>query len=259
MAAGRKKAGSAKGPGRLARLGRWLRVFALVLVFSGVCGAFGMFLIDSEYLRVRTIRVDGACQLDPQGLVAYSGITNKDNLLLLDVAAVQERLQALSYVRTCDVTRVFPDLVQITIEERYPLATLVVNNRSYLVDREAVVLRELDRGEEAVGPLICSVPDVAAVTEGQPVDAPALHAALEAWQAFATTEMAGEVTVSEIAALHPNDLQMICDELGYRIRWGRGEYEKQAERLDILWSEKDGCLPCREYLDVRFGMNLACK
>ncbi len=71
--------------------------------------------------------------------------------------------------------------------------------------------------------------------------------------------MASVTPVDELAVYDDNDIRMYCATLPFEIRWGRGDYDVQARRLDILWQELEGRLPCTEYLDLRFGRDLACK
>jgi hypothetical protein len=65
--------------------------------------------------------------------------------------------------------------------------------------------------------------------------------------------------LSELAALRGNDVRMYCAGEDYEIRWGGDDVEAMAQRLEVLWQKFDGDLPCREYVDLRFGANVACK
>ncbi|MFA6240613.1 MAG: FtsQ-type POTRA domain-containing protein [Candidatus Hydrogenedentales bacterium] len=214
---------------------------------------------DSDYLQLKTIRVEGANVLTPERIVAISGLTNEDNILFIRTSSVRGRLIAEPFIEKCRVARIFPDMVSIRVVERAVAGTLMAHNRAYLIDGEGIVLQKLDPIAAPPAPLITEVPELGNVEVGGMARQRPLFEALAVWQAFQTTEMSKQVTVSELAAHAPNDIRMYCDEVRYEIRWGRGDYEKQAKRLDVLWREKQGCLPCLEYLDLRFGRDLACK
>ena len=214
---------------------------------------------DSDYFRIKTIQIDGAHLLKAADVAAASGVSNEDNILLIDTASVEARVEAIPYVKACRVSRTLPDLVRIAIEERYPVATLLAHNHSYEIDAEMTVLRRLHGDAPNTGPLISQVSDVGAVEPGMQLTQAPLRVALQIWQAFAETTMAKQVTVSEISAAGANEIRMYCNELPFEIRWGRDDAARQARNLDVLWQQRGPELTCTEYLDLRFGQDLACK
>lgn len=230
---------------------------ALSLVF--VAYAFYRDLHTNKDLFVTTISVKGTNVLDDHDIAQASGVTTADNTLFLDIEAVRQRVEALPYVKTCQVMRVFPNAVKIQVEEREAVAILEVHNQAYEIDADCVVLREQDPACPPAGPYITQVPDLGSVHPGQRLTQRPLREALEVWDAFSRISMAQDVTVSELAARHVNDIRMYCDELPFEIRWGRGDFPRQARRLEVLWTEKDKELACQQYLELRFGTDLACK
>ncbi|MBI4556397.1 MAG: FtsQ-type POTRA domain-containing protein [Candidatus Hydrogenedentes bacterium] len=248
---------------RRRRKRRWftraLEGFICLGILGGGGYAFYLYMERSASLLVKTIRVEGANVLREEEILVKSGLSREDNLLLLDTEAVTTNILALPYVKTCRVTRVFPDTVNIQIEERVAVATLLVHNRMFELDREGVVLRELPAGSPPTGPFISEAPDLGYVEPGRQLSQRALVAALAVWEAFMTTTMAQEVNVSEIVALHENNVRMYCDELPYTVVWGRSNFVEEARRLDVLWRQVGGELACADYLDLRFDRDLACK
>jgi cell division protein FtsQ len=242
---------------------RNLGVIVLIITASALVSvlayAFYIYVRESDYLTIKTVRVDGARYLDPAALVAITGLTTADNIFFLRSSVIRGKIAALPYVKRCRVTRIFPDTVSIVIQEREPVATLLAHTHPFEIDGDGVVLRKLDPSARHPGPFISQVPELGSVEEGQQLTQRPLLAALEVWRCFSTTGVAKHVTVSEIAASGVNDIRMYCDELPYEIRWGRGEFAMEAQRLDTLWRERGGTLPCAEYLDLRFGRDLACR
>jgi cell division septal protein FtsQ len=230
-----------------------------LILTAGLVYSFIQYLRESEIFSVKWIYVEGAVVLDPQAVLAASGITTRDNLLFFDAKTAAQRVEALPYVEDCTFERIFPDTVVLTISERCPAATLLVNNRFYELDAACVAMRELAWDQVHPGPLITNVPGLATLVPGQQVALPPITAALAVWNAFASISMALDVTVSELAALGENQILMYCDELDYEIRWGRDDFAGQARRLEILWQEKNKRIGCKEYLDLRFGNDLVCK
>lgn len=259
----RKRTGKERAHPKPGRLRRAAKVLVKALVAAAVvsaCALLGYYVQGCALLSVRTIGIRGANVLNEYDIARASGITRKDNLLLLDTGAVRERILAMPYVKSCEVRRFFPDVVLIDIKERTPVATIVSRNRACVIDADLVVLGPLADDAAPCGPYISEVPGLGSVEPGQQLDSLLpLKEAIAVWAAFATTKMSKEVTVSEIAAYAVNDIRMYCDELPYEVRWGRGAFDVQARRLDVLWEEKKGKIECKEYLDLRFGRDLACR
>ncbi len=230
-----------------------------IVVISTFVLVFRAYLRKSDQFAVKWVQVEGADELRPDEISRQSAITTADNLLFLDTEAAMRRVESAPYVRSCRLERVFPDKVILAVEERKPVATLLENNHMFEMDREGVLLKELAAGEPHCGPLITNVPDLTAVEAGMCLDNAVVQSALSVWDAFSRVSMAEHVTVSELAAFDVSEIVMYCDQVPCEIRWGRGDFEKQAQRLDILWRELDGAFGCKEYLDLRFGADLVCK
>jgi hypothetical protein len=103
------------------------------------------------------------------------------------------------------------------------------------------------------------VGDLGNVAPGQRLTDRALTRALAVWRAFGTTVMAHDVTVSEICAAHESRICMYCDELNFEIRWGRDNFQKQAAKLDAFWLSQGKRVNCKDYVDLRFGNDVACR
>jgi len=257
-----KRSKKADPRGARSRRRTFVAVVRGMLVVSGLCGCAYMFtdyVQASTHFQVKTIRVEGANVLGSAEVAALSGVTRADNLLLLDGEAVGARVEAAPYVKHCRVRRLFPDMLHLIVEARRPVAALMAGDACYEIDAECIVLREIRPQDFSAGPLITNVAGLGPVVPGRQLDNRTLRAALSVWEAFSRTEMAKQVVVSEIAAFNVNDIQMYCEKLPYEIVWGRGGFEEQARRLDQLWRYKKGRLGCWEYVDLRFGRQLACR
>jgi len=242
---------------------RWLtivlQIVVVLVLVSGTAYAFYHYVIESPRFQVKRISIEGTDVLSPEAVRAVAGITERHNLLFFDAGEVRERIEAMPCVRGCEIQRAYPDLVIIRIRERVPLATLLLNNHAFELDEEAVVLREIDSLAPHVGPLVTGVTALGLVEPGQRLEHPAVLNALAVWQAFCTQPLSRDLRVSELCSPKANAIAMICDEAPFEIRWGRGDFVRQAKRLNVLWREKGGALPCLEYLDLRFDEDLVCK
>ncbi len=237
---------------------RFERLICLLLLV-GVAAWFTGYIVQSSPFRVKRVLFEGVHAVPEHEVLAVAGVTTEDSIMWLDTAAIVDRVEALPYVRRCEVKRMYPNEVLLRIVEREPVATVMASNHLFEIDRENVVLRELSPHAEYIGPMITNLPDVTALEPGVQIENEALTEALALWEAFRDVSFLPEVTLSEISAEHVNKLRMFFDELPYEIRWGRSDYRRQAARLEVLWHELHGDIPCEYYLDLRFDTDLVCK
>ncbi len=244
-------------------IGRFFAFAIEAVLCIGILGvatyAFYSFAGNSDYFRVKWLQIEGTKVLSEDVIREHCGVTDTSNILFLSQREIRRRVEAIPYVRECRVTSVFPDTVVIRITEREAVATVLSDNRLLAVDREGRILSELGLADEQPGPLITNLPIEGALELGQIIDHPALREALSVWQAFVQTRVAREVSLSEISAQQENDIRMYCDGIPFELRWGRGDYERQAKRLDVLWKAKNGRPGCETFLDLRFGRDLICQ
>jgi len=219
---------------------------------------FGIYVQESGLFNIKEIEVAGAGFLTAEQIIAQSRVTNGDCIFMLRSGPIRERILAMPHVKNCRVDRVFPDRLVIEIEERVAMATLLVNNRLYEIDRSCTVLRELAPEEPHTGPFITVAKPLDSVEVGRPIGRDQLARAIDVWRAFSRTTMAGDVTVSEICADTGNKISMTCDELNCEIRWGRDDIEAQAWKLDVFWRSEKENLPFSKYIDLRFGNDVVC-
>lgn len=237
---------------RIRRVLRWTEAVIGIAVLTAVVIAAYAYVRTAPALRVQCLRIEGAQRIPAETIRAVAGITETDNVLFLDVQAVRDRIERIPYVRDCVIRRAFPDVVLIRVSEREPLATLIVNNRLFEVDAEGVVLEEIDANARKCGPFVTNVRGLGYVQVGDRLTHPSLQGALAVWRAYREMPMARDVTVSEIAALSPNEILMFCNDLDFEIRWGHADFEGQAKRLDVFWRAKGSQIACNEYIDLRF-------
>jgi cell division protein FtsQ len=230
-----------------------------LLFLVAVTSLFLGYVTQSSAFRVKRVLFEGTHILPEEDILLAAGITTDDNIIFLDTESVAKRVQDLPYVKRCEVKRMYPDEVLLRIMERKAIATIMVNNNLYEIDRENVVLRQLSPQALQTGPLITNLPGVTVMDPGTAIESEALAAALQLWEDFRELSFSRDITLSEISATHPSDLRMYFNELPYEIRWGRSDFATQAKRFEVLWNQMEGAIPCEYYLDLRFDADLVCK
>jgi len=121
--------------------------------------------------RVEEVVVQGRVNTGQQDLLKAMQIKRGDPILGMDLQQVRFRLEKLEWVRYATVVRRLPDLLQIKIEERHPIAIWQHHNQFYLVDDDGTaILTKNQHRHYGVLPLV--------IGEGAPQGSPEILALL---------------------------------------------------------------------------------
>ena len=119
----------------------WRYVVAGLLVVALVVG--GAWLVYfSNVLTVQRVDVQGQRLLSREQVLTTAKVPDGEQLARVDVGAIAARLRSLAEVRTVDVSREWPDAVQIVIQERVAVAVIEIGGRLRGLDAEGVVFTE---------------------------------------------------------------------------------------------------------------------
>ena len=122
----------------------WRYVVAALLVVAVVVG--GAWLVYfSSVLTVKRVDVEGNDLLTRNQVLKTAGVPAGEQLARVDVDAISSRLRALAAVRAVDVSRKWPDGVQIVLQERVPVAVIEIAGRLRGLDSQGVVFNEYDK------------------------------------------------------------------------------------------------------------------
>jgi hypothetical protein len=216
---------------------------------------------SSDRFLVRSVRVHGNVLLgraEIESVAAVNGI----NTFWIDPAQVASRLKAMPLVQRADITLALPDGIDVTIVERQPAAFWISGDRSYLVDREGVILKAVDvdtqQSRACAGqpcdPRLAPLPTVAQLdgqplTPGDRVDASALATSAR----LAT--LLPSVGVEPVAFEWSRDFGLeVPTRDGWRARFDdAGNVEQQVSTLRTIRDELARTHSPAQLIDVRFG------
>ncbi|MFP5321655.1 MAG: cell division protein FtsQ/DivIB [Acidimicrobiia bacterium] len=153
---------------------RLKRLLLLVAVAATTLAA--VIVLRSPVLDVDEVAVTGTARLDADLVREATGIDLGRPILLADLGAAADALEAMPWVASAEVTRDLPGTVHVAVREREAAAVVVGDGRAVLVDRDG---RVLDDAAADAG--VAHVQVVAADAPPAPGGAvPAeLHAAIE--------------------------------------------------------------------------------
>lgn len=129
-----------------------------LLVFVGVAGVT-IWVARSPWFTVNEISVSGADHVAIEQILTEAGVSVGRPLLIVPARKAEAALLANPWVSDAAVSKVFPDLVEVAVIERLPVAVLASRGAQVVVSADGMVV-----AEQVVEPL-----PVVQVTEPLPV------------------------------------------------------------------------------------------
>lgn len=93
-------------------------------------------VVAAAGLTVREVYVTGRVNTSTRQLLQALAVDRGDSILAFDPERARKRLLRLDWIKTADVSRRLPDLIDVRLQERVPLALWQRGKRFVLVDRE---------------------------------------------------------------------------------------------------------------------------
>lgn len=222
-----------------------------VVVFAGYRAA-----ASASFFQLRTVEVQGTSRLQPadiQALVRQS--VEKTGVWQADLNGINERIEALPWVRTAVVSRVLPDRIRVRITERTPRAvTRTSAGRFRWVDEEAALLGEMQPTDQIPAFFLRGLSDEdseSARNENRERVAKFLELQ-QSWDNVGLSERVSEVNLMDIRDVRA---QLAGDNAQIEVRLGsRDQAERLKGALKALDSRDD--IPNRaliSYIDMSLG------
>jgi hypothetical protein len=204
---------------------------------------------SSERFQVRSVRVQGNELLSRAEVENAAAITGA-NVFWVDRGQVADRVRALPLVQRVEVGAKLPDSIEVSIVERQPAAFWVSGDRSYLVDREGVILKAVDVETQQ-----------ARACAGQPCDPRLAPLPTVAQLDGALATSARLASLLPAAGIEPVAFEWSRDfglevptRAGWRVRFdGQRSVEQQVSSLRTIKDELSRTKSAAELIDVRFA------
>lgn len=119
---------------------RRLRRLVWVLVAGAVIGGLG-WLAHSPWFAISRVVVSGVTGSDTLAILNDAGVVEGTPLITVGPRKVEERLVADPWVVNADVRLILPGTVEVTVNERTPVAWVQSDDRWAVVGGDATVLR----------------------------------------------------------------------------------------------------------------------
>ncbi len=120
--------------------------------------------------RVRQIEVTGAYSYSPETIISLSGVRKGDNMLTLNKAEIERRVESEVGLVLLSVDMHYPGQVVINVRERTPAAYLLSNGFTYVLDSQGYVLSRNMKGESYPGLMRVEGMDIRSASVGSVIE-----------------------------------------------------------------------------------------
>lgn len=219
-----------------------LIAFALAAVVFFAVHKTYLFVITWSRLEIRDVRVACADESVRADVVRLLEGTRWGNILLLDLAKVRGRLEAVPWVQDARLRKVFPSTLEIGLTLRTP-AALLQRDAIYLIDRDGIEIQKTEPGAFRGLPLLLDEAGFVADRTDK---------LRRAWDCFDGLAEAERLDVESIDLTDPSNAvlkfrseptRVLLGDMDYGARIA--DFMKNKER----WTREFGLL---EYVDLRF-------
>jgi cell division protein FtsQ len=193
--------------------------FLTVIVLAGASA----WLLFSPWLSVGQVDTSGISSSSAHSILAESGVRAGAAMILIDPANVETRLLADPWIAEATVSRDWPDLVTVHVEERTPVAWVRAGEGWARRAVDGVALPSAAEPDDSMGRV-----DMPEVGESEATSAPEMLAALEFMAAL-------DRDLHDDAVVTNQDGELWATVSGFEVRLGRAtEMAEKALSLAAL-------------------------
>lgn len=216
-----------------------------------VLGVFAMQW--REGLKIQRVVVDGARTLTANEIFALAGSPSKAGMYSVDLHDIQRRIGRHPFIKDVCVTRQYPKMLRIDIEEREPVASFNAGQLLYL-DAEGVVLPGVAGPRKFDLPLISGIAGLERAEVGKRLENAEVFEALSVVRAAQDLDTAMYHLISEVNMGNGNDMVLYSSDVGVPIILGRGEVGRKLVTLETFWKNFVGTSDVEKikYIDLRY-------
>lgn len=235
------------------------RLFFLLFILL-LAGIAIYYVLSLPIWKIQEVSVDGAKILSADEIREISSVPLSENLFLSSFARVRNNLKKISAIQDFHIYRIPPGTVLIRIQERKPIAVIVLKDKSAVVDAEGYILNRNPNLTLNI-PNMTDLPVIAGIGTAEVLGGEKITPNLSGLIADIILELSSSLGLHRIQ-LELGGFQkivLVLDDI-LRVKVGRDQEVKEkmavfARLLPVIanrWAEV-------EYVDVRYPNNPAIK
>jgi cell division septal protein FtsQ len=230
------------------------------------------FVFRNEAYAIRRIELQHEGRLRSEQIRLWADVQEGENLLALDLDQVRHDLELYPWIERADAQARRPDCLRLTVQEREPVARIIVwrfsreERRAWAetnyLDRNGVVLPPLRPEWVAPGESIdfSHLPRLVGLERvplnpGQRLRLPQVEAALRLLESYSNSDLRAVVDLEEIDVQKPEGLEGVIRG-GTRLTFGMGDFDRQMRRWRSIHDYAESQGRELEWLDLSVTNNL---
>jgi len=127
-----------------------IKVFLFIFILGILSLAFiygYRFLSVSDYLRLDNIVIAGIKEDLRKELIDISGIKEKESYLSIDTSRLKKNIERHPWIKSVTLKKKFPRTLYINAEREEVSAIVILGGRSYFMDKEGFIFKEVERSD----------------------------------------------------------------------------------------------------------------
>jgi cell division protein FtsQ len=224
---------------------KWTLIAGALLAALVVTGAG---IAANEYLYIREINFYGNRHLSAGDLKSLLGCAEKSSFFSVSPGELYRRLKKSPWIKEALVRKDLSGRIDVHMTEAVAIGVLLLNDKSWLIDREGVRLEEIKQEQTYFLPVVRTDPDL---------NLDAYHEAVILAGILYDKKALAKSGNTEISGARPEDITVKVDDLIVKI--GAGGFHEKLEKLNFAKNEivKRGMKV--EYVDIRFADRIVVK
>ena len=111
-------------------------------------------LCDSDFFQITDMDIDGNRMASDEQITVLSKVDIHSNLLALNVPQVKSLLESHPWIAGAEVTRKWPNRLQINVKEKKPVALLHRNSGLFYLDKKGHIIAAASSSQELDFPVV---------------------------------------------------------------------------------------------------------
>ena len=112
---------------------KWLTLFCIII------GAI-IYAMLSPIFNITSIEVSGNSRISSETILSLSGLEINQNIFNFSTSQVKNNIKQNAYIESVEISRSFPDKVEISVEERVATFVLTIGNAYAYINNQGYIL-----------------------------------------------------------------------------------------------------------------------
>lgn len=230
---------SADGDSRALRVFR--AVVGLVMIIgigSGVAWGARRYVRTSPRFAVSEIVTAGGKHRGPEDLSSIAGVSKGQNIFSIDLDRSRARLTADPWIESAELTRQLPGTITIRVVEREPAGIVAMNEGTYLVTRDGLVIKRVEPNDPLDFHIVTGVALKALVDDREGATR-TIRSALDLAYDYDRSPLAQRSPVQEVHVEPNGDMTLIVGKSNVVLRMGSAPYRRKLDQAVRIVAELD--------------------